>query len=109
MRRFHVLATVLSSAMAGITPAAAFQDIVGHVTSLTPTFTANASIVFKMDSGNTLCPVGFQLNWVPGLSDAQATYANLLAALLSRKQIHFVVNESLTPKCTGQIVNILAD
>src|SRR5262249_902284 len=103
MTRFQIgIAAAIVGVATGVTPALAYKDIVGHVTSLTPTFIANetTSIGFNMDAGSALCPIGNQLIWVPGLLDPQAAYATLLAALLSRKQIDFTVNENLPQRCS---------
>lgn len=94
-------------------PAAAFQTITGHITQLEPTYMPG-TITLQMDAGNTACPAGKWLSWVngasaiPGAQNSQVVYATMLAALLSRKTVDFVIDDNDTA-CNGKFFHIHAD
>ena len=94
-------------------PAVALQYITGHITQLEPTYMPD-KIALQMDVGNTACPAGKWLWWVNGAAaatgaqDSQSVYATMLAALLSRKSVDFVIDDGDTT-CNGKFFHLHAD
>jgi hypothetical protein len=98
------------------TPASAIQYIAGRITQLEPTYMPDR-IGLQMDSTNRAahpnCVAGNWLWWTNGSAaggtqNSQAVYATMLAALLSRKKVDFVVDDN-DPGCNGRFFHIYAD
>jgi hypothetical protein len=86
-------------------PAEALQYLTGHITVLESTYMPT-SISLQLDSGNTACPAGKWLKWTNAQS-VQATYSTMLSALLSGRQVDFVIDDNDTT-CTGRFFHITA-
>lgn len=109
MRRRIVLALVAGFTLAGplVAPAHAIQYIQGHILQLEPTYLPD-QIALQIDAGNTACPSGHWLWWNQGASthkDSASVYATMLAALLAKKTVDFVINDNDTT-CVGQFFHI---
>ncbi len=83
----------------------ALQWIKGKVTSIEVTYLP-ARLVFSMDSGNVACPSGKMLSWQKESWDNnKIVHSTVLAAMLSGKQISFVINDN-DSACIGQYLYI---
>jgi hypothetical protein len=87
------------------TPSFALEYITGRVTLVEPTYLPGL-VTLIMDTGNASCPAGTFLRWQKSNENNKSAYASLLAALVTRSPINFVINDGDTT-CTGQFLHIL--
>ena len=85
----------------------AYEAATARVTTVQSTYMPT-NIQFSVDTGTASCPAGHWLTWSnPNIENNKATYATLLAALISATSILYYINNSDTT-CTVVFLDILA-
>jgi hypothetical protein len=85
----------------------AYEVGVAHVTDVQSTYMPT-NIQFSVDTGTTSCPAGHWLTWAnANIDNNKATYATLLAAIVSGSQILYYINVGDT-SCTVVFLNIIS-
>jgi hypothetical protein len=99
----------LAAIVSWAAPAHATQEIVGRVTSLESSYMPGG-FIFRMNTGNTACPVGSPLQWNGGFKqnpdNVGITYSTVLNALLWGKKVKFYINDN-DVSCLGQFLQVL--